>query len=146
MTSPILSIGIVKLTILGAVSLTSARGSAMAAAITSRIARRASLACCSAAASTSAGMPSILVSSCRAVTKSAVPATLKSMSPKASSAPRMSVSVVYLPSANTRPMAMPATGALIGTPASMSDSDEAHTDAIEVEPFDDSTSDTRRSV
>ena len=91
-------------------------------------------------------MPSILVSSCSAVTKSAVPATLKSMSPKASSAPRMSVSVVYLPSANTRPMAMPATGAFIGTPASISDSDEAHTDAIEVEPFDDSTSDTSRSV
>ena len=41
---------------------------------------------------------------------------------------------------------MPATGALIGTPASISDSDDAHTDAIEVEPFDDSTSDTRRSV
>ena len=31
----------------------------------------------------------------RAVTKSLVPATLKSMSPKASSAPRMSVSVTY---------------------------------------------------
>ena len=107
---------------------------------------RASRACSSAAASTSAGMPSILVSSCRAVTNSDVPATLKSMSPKASSAPRMSVSVVYLPSAKTRPMAMPATGALMGTPASMSDSDEAHTDAIEVEPFDDSTSDTRRIV
>ena len=47
--------------------------------------------------STSAGMPSIFVSSCSAVTASAVPATLKSMSPKASSAPRMSVSVVYVP-------------------------------------------------
>jgi hypothetical protein len=78
------------------------------------------------------------------VTNSAVPATLKSMSPKASSAPRMSVRVVYFPSAKTRPMAMPATGALIGTPASISDSDDEHTDAIEVEPFDDSTSDTRR--
>ena len=39
---------------------------------------------------------------------------------------------------------MPATGALIGTPASMSDSDDPHTDAMEVEPLDDSTSDTRR--
>ena len=89
-------------------------------------------------------MPSILVSSWRAVTNSDVPATLKSMSPKASSAPRMSVRVVYLPSAKMSPMAMPATGAAMGTPASMSDSDEAHTDAIEVEPFDDSTSETRR--
>ena len=40
---------------------------------------------------------------------------------------------------------MPATAALTGTPASMSDSDEAQTDAIDVEPLDDSTSDTRRS-
>ena len=91
-------------------------------------------------------MPSILVSSCRAVTNSAVPATLKSMSPNASSAPRMSVRVVYLPSANTRPMAMPATGALIGTPASISDRVEPQTDPIDVEPLDDSTSETRRSV
>jgi hypothetical protein len=43
-------------------------------------------------------------------------------------------------------MAMPATGALIGTPPSMSDRVEAHTEPIDVEPFDASTSDTRRSV
>ena len=91
-------------------------------------------------------MPSIFVSSCSAVIASAVPATLKSMSPNASSAPRMSVSVVYLPSAKTRPMAMPATGALIGTPASISERLEEQTDAIDVEPFELSTSDTRRSV
>ena len=97
MTSPILSIGISKQTTFGAVSPTSARGSAMAFFMTSRIARRASLACCRAWARTSAGRPSILVSSCRAVTNSDVPATLKSMSPKASSVPRMSVRVVYLP-------------------------------------------------
>ena len=41
---------------------------------------------------------------------------------------------------------MPATGALIGTPASISDSVEPHTDAIDVEPFDASTSETTRSV
>ncbi len=87
MTSPILSRGISRLTILGAVSRTSPRGSVMAPAMTARILIRASWACCRAEASTSAGRPSILVSSCRAVTKSAVPATLKSMSPKASSAP-----------------------------------------------------------
>ena len=40
-------------------------------------------------------MPSSLVSSWSAVTNSLVPATLKSMSPKASSAPRMSVSATY---------------------------------------------------
>ena len=41
---------------------------------------------------------------------------------------------------------MPATAALTGTPASISESDDAHTEAIEVEPLDDSTSETRRSV
>ena len=46
------------------------------------------------------------------------------------------MSVVYLPSAYTKPIAMPATGALIGTPASISDSVEPHTDAIDVEPFE----------
>ncbi len=54
--------------------------------------------------------------------------------------------VVYLPSANTRPIAMPATGALIGTPASISERVEPHTDAIDVEPFDASTSETTRIV
>ena len=41
---------------------------------------------------------------------------------------------------------MPATGALIGTPASISESDEPQTDAIDVEPLERSTSDTRRSA
>ena len=41
---------------------------------------------------------------------------------------------------------MPATGALIGTPASISDSVEPQTDAIDVEPFDASTSETTRIV
>ncbi len=93
-TSPTLSSGMWKVTIFGALSATLARGAGSAAVITSRILRRASLACCSADARTSLGMPSILVSSWSAVTASAVPATLKSMSPNASSAPRMSVSAV----------------------------------------------------
>ena len=41
---------------------------------------------------------------------------------------------------------MPATGALIGTPASISASEPEHTEAIEVEPLEASTSATRRSV
>ena len=97
-------------------------------------------------ARTSAGMPSILVSNWSAVTNSAVPATLKSMSPKASSAPRMSVRVTYSPSLKMRPMAMPATGALIGTPASIIERLEEHTEPMELEPLDARTSDTRRRV
>ena len=41
---------------------------------------------------------------------------------------------------------MPATGALMGTPASMSDSDDPQTEAIEVDPFDERTSETSRRV
>ena len=45
---------------------------------------------------------------------------------------------------STRPMATPATGALIGTPASMSDSEAPHTEAIDEEPFDSRISETMR--
>src|SRR5919107_270354 len=45
-----------------------------------------------------------------------------------------------------RPIAMPATGRLIGTPASMSDSEEPQTDAIEDDPLDSRMSDTTRIV
>ena len=41
---------------------------------------------------------------------------------------------------------MPATGALIGTPASISESVAPHTVAIDDEPFDSSVSETTRSV
>ena len=41
---------------------------------------------------------------------------------------------------------MPETAAFMGTPASISDKLEAHTDAIDVEPLDESTSDTSRSA
>ena len=41
---------------------------------------------------------------------------------------------------------MPATGALIGTPAAIIDRVEPQTEAIEVEPLEASTSETRRRV
>ena len=40
--------------------------------------------------------------------------------------------------------AMPATAARTGTPASISESDDAHTEPMDVEPLDDSTSETER--
>ena len=43
-------------------------------------------------------------------------------------------------------MAMPAVGRLIGTPASISASDDPHTVAIDDEPFDSVISETTRSV
>ena len=41
---------------------------------------------------------------------------------------------------------MPATGALIGTPACIRDKVDPHTDAMEEEPLDSKTSDTRRKA
>ena len=41
---------------------------------------------------------------------------------------------------------MPATGAFVGTPASISASEPPHTDAIDDEPFDSRMSDTTRIV
>ena len=144
-TSPILSIGIITVMMRGANGDISS-GTSIASSMTSKIASLASRACVSASESTDAGIPSSLVSSCSAVMKSFVPATLKSMSPNASSAPRMSVSATYsvLPSISSeiRPIAMPATGACNGTPAFSSESVEAQTEPIEVEPLEPRASET----
>ena len=59
----------------------------------------------------------------------------------------MSVSTATLPVFSTslmRPMATPATGRLIGTPASISARVLPQTEAWEVEPLEDMTSETRR--
>ena len=92
-------------------------------------------------------MPFIFISICMAVMPSVVPATLKSISPRKSSRPCISVSIATLPESSAafiRPMAAPATGRFIGTPASISDSVEPHTEAWEVEPLELITSLTRR--
>ena len=60
----------------------SVRGASMTAAIWPRMSRRASLACASASRRMSNVTPVILMSICRAVMPSDVPATLKSMSPR----------------------------------------------------------------
>ena len=84
----------------------------------------------------SSEMPSIFRSSWMPVMPFWVPATLKSISPKWSSSPMMSVrSVYFLSDSFTRPTEMPATGWVIGTPASIRPSVALHTDAIEEEPL-----------
>ena len=116
--------------------------------MTSRIFSRASRALLNTSAMKSDGSADSLMSSWTAVTPSSVPATLKSMSPNASSIPAMSVSTLYslASGVDIKPIAIPATGALIGTPASISANVEAQTDACEVEPFEASTSETTRIV
>ena len=75
------------------------------------------------------------MSICKEVTPRSVPATLKSMSPRWSSSPRMSDSTAKPRSSLISPMAMPATGRSSGTPASISASDDPHTVAIDEEPL-----------
>ena len=91
-------------------------------------------------------MPLILISIWMAVMPSLVPATLKSISPRKSSRPWISVNTAMLPLASSliRPMATPATGFLMGTPASMRAMVLAQMEAWEVEPLELTTSDTRR--
>src|SRR3989344_9291256 len=60
----------------------------------------------------------------------------------------MSVSTWYTPdfASDMRPIAIPATGRVIGTPASISAIEPAQTVAIEVEPFEARHSETMRIV
>ena len=76
-----------------------------------------------------------------------MPHNLKSMSPKKSSEPMISNKRLYslmFPESSisvTRPTDIPATGRFSGTPASKRAIVPAHTEAIDVEPFDSITSD-----
>ena len=81
-------------------------------------------------------MPATLMSICSEVMPFAVPATLKSMSPRWSSSPRMSVMTANFSPSRISPIATPATGAFRGTPPSIIDSDEPQTVAIDEEPFE----------
>ena len=89
--------------------------------------------------------PSFFRSIWMAVMPFLVPPTLKSISPWKSSTPWMSMKVVKPPSSSwIRPQEMPATGALMGTPASISASVEPQMEPWEVEPLELSTSETTR--
>ena len=82
------------------------------------------------------------------VMPSRVPEILKSMSPKKSSSPMMSVTwVTRSPDSSVkRPTVMPAQVFVMGTPASMSARHPPVTEAIDDEPLDSVMSDTSRIV
>jgi len=124
----------------------SPRGALIACSITPRMCRRAPFAWFSATCMISLVIPSILISICNAEIPSREPATLKSISPRWSSSPRMSDRTTKLSPSFTRPIAIPATAALIGTPASISAREAPHTEAIEEDPLDSVISDTTRTV
>ena len=81
-----------------------------------------------------------------AVIPSVVPVTLKSMSPKKSSSPWISVRSTKSSSVSpvTRPHEIPATIFLMGTPAAIRDIQDAQVDAMDVEPLDSKVSETVR--
>ena len=88
----------------------------------------------------------ILMSICKDVMPSALPATLKSMSPRWSSSPRISERTANFSPSLIRPMAIPATDLGTGTPASINESDVPQTVAMEEEPLDSVISETTRMV
>mmetsp|Transcript_9447 Transcript_9447/g.29821 ORF Transcript_9447/g.29821 Transcript_9447/m.29821 type:complete len:252 (+) Transcript_9447:262-1017(+) len=125
------------------------RGPGCASSILLKMCCRPSCACASAVRSSGTSRPSHLTSSCKAVTPSLSPATLKSIEPSASSRPRMSVSTTCSAaglSSKRRPIATPATGLAIGTAASISARQPPQTDAIDEEPHDIVMSDSIRTV
>ena len=130
----------------GAFALISARAREMTLFISFRICIRPAKAWFNATSMISSVIPSILMSIWSAVIPFAEPATLKSISPRWSSSPRMSESTAKRSPSFTKPIAIPATGALSGTPASISASEAPHTDAIEDEPFDSVMSETTRNT
>ncbi len=146
MISRILSVGTFMVMILGACLDNSARGSSRALLISPRIWSRPSFACCMALPIKALSSPPILISICRAVIPSFVPATLKSISPRWSSDPRMSDRIATSSPSLIRPMAIPATGFAMGTPASIRAREPPQTDAIEDDPFDSRMSETTRMV
>ena len=143
-TSRILSALIFSVIMRGAKLLTSVFAPATLSCIFAKICKRPSLACASATCMISLVMPWILMSICSAVMPAAVPATLKSMSPKWSSSPKMSVNTANLLPSLIKPIATPATWALMGTPASISAKQPPQTDAMLDEPLDSVISDTTR--
>ena len=85
------------------------------------------------------------MSTCIAVIPLCVPPTLKSISPKKSSIPWISVSIIYLSGSSglvTSPVEIPATGAVIGTPASIRAKVLPQILPWDVDPFELSTSET----
>ena len=144
--APINSLGIVLVTILGAWAFTSPFGVAIVSVSFSKICNRPSLACFSAFTKISYDKPLILISIWQAVIPSLVPVTLKSISPRWSSSPKISLSTAYLSPSEISPIAIPDTGLLSLTPASISAIVPEQTVAIEEDPLDSNTSLTTLTV
>ena len=91
-------------------------------------------------------IPSIFISIWIAVIPSFVPATLKSISPRWSSSPWISVSTVNVSPSFISPIAIPATVDFIGTPAAINASDPPQIVACDEDPLDSVISETSLTV
>ena len=145
-SAPILSAGILMTSMRGAYLLSSLRGAGITLSMKSMIFRRASCAALTAPSTRSHVRPRSFRSTWKPVMPLRVPPTLKSMSPQWSSAPRMSVTrTFWLWSAFVkRPIDMPATVRLSGTPASMRARQPLQMEAIDDEPLEPMISETTR--
>ena len=132
--------------IFGAVSARASLEDPIALDISFKIWIRPSFACPKAISIISFVIEVILISIWRLVIPSTVPATLKSISPRWSSSPRISDKTEKSSFSLISPIAIPATGFLIGTPASIKAKEAPHTVAIDDEPFDSVTSETILTV
>ena len=114
-TAPMKSFGISIITSFGACGFTSAFGLSIVFSISPKICILPSLACIRAFSIISMVSPWILISIWQAVIPSAVPVTLKSISPRWSSSPKISESTVHLPDSLSviSPIAIPETGFFI---------------------------------
>ena len=140
MTVPISSGSILKLKSLGAWGDKASWGLSIASCIFSNIWILAGLAFLIASEITATGNPVIFISICNAVMPFSVPATLKSISPRKSSIPWISVRILISLPSLINPIAVPLTGAFRGTPASNNERVLPQTEPIEVEPFELNTS------
>ena len=147
MTFPIFSGSILTIVMRGAIGEISARGLSRTFSISVMRCNRPSFACSKIVTISSSNNPRAFKSNWIPVIPSRVPETLKSISPKKSSSPMMSVTWVTRPSALVkRPTEIPAHVALIGTPASISARHPPQTLAILDEPLLSVISLVRRTV
>ena len=145
-TNPIKSLLISRLTILGAWALTESFGLFIVSSSLFNISNLPFLAWPSASIKISYFNPLILISIWHAVIPSFVPVTLKSISPRWSSSPKISDNTAYLSPSVIKPIAIPETLLLILIPASINARDPAQTEAIEDDPLDSKISETILTV
>ena len=146
MTAPILLWLILTNSMRGAQRDSSGRASLRHSSMMAKTWARPSLARSRASLKMASCKPWILMSIWIAVIPSLVPATLRSMSPRKSSASRMSVSSSYSSPSLTKPTPVPHTAVLTGMPASIKAKEQPHTVAMELELLDSVMSDTNRIV